>query len=256
MVNFTLDALAFDHELLIAREVVLDIHLCLAARPGIRLDDVKEILSIPVATAQCHRYLREFLPDAEVRSAASTAAAAQLVSEDPAPHLAAIAPRDRGRALRTRGARREHRGPRREPDAVRARAPVRHPGSDRPRPHGARRVPARRRAGQPDLDPAGVRRPPAQPLEPDLAADQARRPRRLLLHHLRRRPHRRRPRRRRHASPARQAGCGQVLRIVAACRSPRPRRQGPRRRALATRRRLGRRPARRVSEQGSVRSRG
>src|SRR5215210_1943127 len=93
MVNFTLDALAFDHELLIVREVVLDIHLCLAARPGVRLDDVKEILSIPVATAQCHRYLREFLPVADVRTASSTAAAAQMVSEDPAPHLAAIAPR-------------------------------------------------------------------------------------------------------------------------------------------------------------------
>ncbi len=35
MVNFTLDALAFDHELVIVREVVLDIHLCLAARPGV-----------------------------------------------------------------------------------------------------------------------------------------------------------------------------------------------------------------------------
>ena len=92
MVNFTLDALAFDHDLLIVREVVLDIHLCLAARPGIRLEDVKEILSIPVATAQCHRYLREFLPFADVRHALSTAAAAQLVSEDPAPSLAAIAP--------------------------------------------------------------------------------------------------------------------------------------------------------------------
>ena len=93
MVNFTLDALAFDHELLIVREVVLDIHLCLAARPGIRVEDVKEILSIPVATAQCHRYLRELLPVAYVRNASSTAAAAQFVSEDPGPHLAAIAPR-------------------------------------------------------------------------------------------------------------------------------------------------------------------
>jgi prephenate dehydratase len=93
MVNFTLDALAFDHELLITREVVLDIHMCLASRPGVQLDDVKEILSIPVATAQCHRFLRERLPVADVRTAASTAAAAQLVSDDPSPHLAAIAPR-------------------------------------------------------------------------------------------------------------------------------------------------------------------
>jgi prephenate dehydratase len=93
MVNFTLDALAFDHELLIVREVVLDIHLCLAARPGVALGNVKEVLSIPVATAQCHRFLREHLPDAEVRAAVSTAGAAQLVSEDASPHLAAIAPR-------------------------------------------------------------------------------------------------------------------------------------------------------------------
>jgi prephenate dehydratase len=93
MVNFTLDALAFDHDLVIVREVVLDIHMALVARPGVQAADVKEILSIPVATAQCHRFLREHLPDAEVRHAASTAAAAQLVSEDASPHVAAIAPR-------------------------------------------------------------------------------------------------------------------------------------------------------------------
>lgn len=93
MVNFTLDALAFDHDLLIQREVVLDIHMCLAARPGVQLDDVKEVLSIPVATAQCHRFLRETLPTADVRNASSTAGAAQMVADDPSPHLAAIAPR-------------------------------------------------------------------------------------------------------------------------------------------------------------------
>ncbi len=93
MVNFTLDALAFDHDLVIAREVVLDIHLCLAARPGVELAAIKEVLSIPVATAQCHRYLREHLGDADIRNAASTAGAAQVVSDDPSPHLAAIAPR-------------------------------------------------------------------------------------------------------------------------------------------------------------------
>jgi prephenate dehydratase len=93
MVNFTLDALAFDHDLIIVREVVLDIHMCLAARPGVELDAVKEVLSIPIATAQCHRFLREHLPDADIRIAASTAGAAEVVSEDPSPHLAAIAPR-------------------------------------------------------------------------------------------------------------------------------------------------------------------
>ena len=93
MVNFTLDALAFEHDLLIVREVVLDIHMCLAARTGVGREDIHEILSIPVATAQCHRYLREHLPHAEIRTAVSTAGAAQMVSVDPSPHVAAIAPR-------------------------------------------------------------------------------------------------------------------------------------------------------------------
>ncbi|HEY5664677.1 MAG TPA: prephenate dehydratase [Ilumatobacter sp.] len=93
MVNFTLDALAFDHELVIVREVVLDIHLSLAARPGVSLGDVRELLSIPVATAQCHRFIREHLPTVEIRAASSTAGAAQMVSDDPSRQIAAITPR-------------------------------------------------------------------------------------------------------------------------------------------------------------------
>jgi len=93
MVNFTQDALAFDHDLMIVGEVVLDIEHCLLAQPGTSLEDVTEVLSIPVATAQCHRYLREHLPQAEIRAANSTAEAAQLVGADDAPGRAALAPR-------------------------------------------------------------------------------------------------------------------------------------------------------------------
>lgn len=93
MVNFTIDALAFDYDLLIVREVVLDIHMTLAARPGVELADIREILSINIATAQCHRFLREQLPLVDIRNAASTAGAAQLVSEDLSSNIAAIAPR-------------------------------------------------------------------------------------------------------------------------------------------------------------------
>ena len=91
-VNFTQDALVFDHELLIQREVVLDIEHCLLARPGTALGDVKVVLSIPVATAQCHAFLREHLPDADVHAANSTAEAARAVAEDAALGAAAIAP--------------------------------------------------------------------------------------------------------------------------------------------------------------------
>lgn len=93
VVNFTLDALAFDHDLYITREVVLDIHLCLAAAPGVTLADVTEVRSIAVATAQCHRFLGETLPDAAVVAAESTAAAAETVAADRSGHLAAITPR-------------------------------------------------------------------------------------------------------------------------------------------------------------------
>src|SRR5688572_8712284 len=57
-VNLTQDELAFSHELLIQREVVLDIEHCLMARPGTQLADVKVVYSIPIATAQCHAFLR------------------------------------------------------------------------------------------------------------------------------------------------------------------------------------------------------
>jgi prephenate dehydratase len=93
VVNFTQDALCFDYDLLITREVVLDIELCLVGVAGQRLAEVKEVLSLPVATAQCHRFLREQLPDAEVRAAASTAEAARLVAESAGPGTVAISPR-------------------------------------------------------------------------------------------------------------------------------------------------------------------
>jgi prephenate dehydratase len=91
-VNFTQDALVFDHDLLIQREIVLDIEHCLLVKHGTVLADVKTVLSIPVATAQCHGYLRRVLPDAEVHAAHSTAEAARVVSESSATTVAAIAP--------------------------------------------------------------------------------------------------------------------------------------------------------------------
>jgi prephenate dehydratase len=96
-VNFTQDALVFDHDLLIQQEVVLDIEHCVLARPGTTLENVKVLLSIPVATAQCHVFVRNSLPQAEVRAANSTAEAARLVSEDSTNTLAAIAPENAAR---------------------------------------------------------------------------------------------------------------------------------------------------------------
>jgi prephenate dehydratase len=93
-VNFTQDALSFDYNLLIQREVVLDIEHCLMAMPGTSLADVTTVLSIPVATAQCHRYLRENFGHAEVHAANSTADAAKTVASNGEAGVAAIAPRN------------------------------------------------------------------------------------------------------------------------------------------------------------------
>ncbi|MEY3589177.1 MAG: prephenate dehydratase [Actinomycetota bacterium] len=80
-VNFTQDALIFDYELLIQREVVLDIEHCLLGADGASLGSVSEVYSIPVATAQCAAWLRNNVGSAEVLAANSTADAARLVGE-------------------------------------------------------------------------------------------------------------------------------------------------------------------------------
>jgi prephenate dehydratase len=89
-VNVTLDALAFDHELLIQREVVLDIHLDLMAAPGTALDDITVVASHPVASAQCRKFLHKELPEAPVKAANATAEAAVRAVKEPG--LAAIGP--------------------------------------------------------------------------------------------------------------------------------------------------------------------
>jgi prephenate dehydratase len=92
-VNLTQDELAFNLDLLIQREVVLDIEHCLMARAGTSLDDVKVVYSIPVATAQCHSFLRNSVGRAELRASNSTAEAARLVAEELGAGAAAVAPR-------------------------------------------------------------------------------------------------------------------------------------------------------------------
>ena len=89
-VNVTLDALAFDHELLIQREVVLDIRLNLMAAPGVKISDIDTVYSHPVANAQCRGFLHKELPDADVKAANSTSEAAVMAIEQPG--LGALAP--------------------------------------------------------------------------------------------------------------------------------------------------------------------
>ena len=80
-VNVTQDTLAFDLDVRIQREVVLDVQLNLLALPGTQLTDIHTVMSFPVAVAQCRSFLREQLPDAEIQAATSTAEAARQVGE-------------------------------------------------------------------------------------------------------------------------------------------------------------------------------
>lgn len=92
-VSATIDGLIHDVELHIQREVVMDIHLHLLARPGTSVADVRTVSSYPHALAQCQKYLARELPEAEQVAANSTADAARVLGESGSPHDAAIAPR-------------------------------------------------------------------------------------------------------------------------------------------------------------------
>lgn len=82
-VNATLDALAFDTQLEIQSELVLDIHHALITAPGVALAQVKTVVSHPQATGQCRRWLSRNLPGRAIVAANSTADAVRQAMADP-----------------------------------------------------------------------------------------------------------------------------------------------------------------------------
>jgi len=89
-VNVTLDMLAFDTELLIEREVVIPVSMCLLAVPGVELADITTIMSFPVALAQCRSFLAENLPGVVTEAANSTADAARVLAKSGDRHTGAL----------------------------------------------------------------------------------------------------------------------------------------------------------------------
>ncbi|MGZ8635304.1 MAG: prephenate dehydratase [Solirubrobacteraceae bacterium] len=79
-VRATLDALAADaRNVAIVGEAVLAIRNCLVARDELALAAITVVVSHPQALAQCARFLRAEVPQAELRAATSTADAVRTV---------------------------------------------------------------------------------------------------------------------------------------------------------------------------------
>jgi prephenate dehydratase len=95
-VNQSLDALIFDHDLLIQREIVKRIVMNLLTPKRLAIGDIERVLTLPVAQAQCREWLMANLPNAEFVATNSTADAARIVgeraAEDPNVRDAAVGP--------------------------------------------------------------------------------------------------------------------------------------------------------------------
>jgi prephenate dehydratase len=89
-VSIALDQLVFERDLIIVGETVLPVTQNLLAPPGVKVGDVRRIVSFPHATGQCRTWLTARLPDVEEVAARSTADAVRQVGEAREPHTAAI----------------------------------------------------------------------------------------------------------------------------------------------------------------------
>jgi len=88
-VAVTLDTLALEAgDVHIVAEVVHPIHHCVVAARDLELSQVTRVVSHPQATAQCSRFLRERLPEAERVVAPSTADAVLSIRDSSGPEVA------------------------------------------------------------------------------------------------------------------------------------------------------------------------
>ena len=88
-VSATLDTLVFETErVAIVGEVIHPVRHSLIARHDLALEDIERVVSHPQANAQCARFLRERLGQAEVVATPSTADAVRIVAEADRPWAA------------------------------------------------------------------------------------------------------------------------------------------------------------------------
>ena len=133
-VTVTVDTLGFETDLLIQGEVVMGVQMNLLAPSGVGVSDVRRVLSIPVATAQCRGSSSGSCPGCDV--------AGHLVdgrgghaggrARERRPHRGGR-PRGGGQGVRARRAGHRHRGPSRQRHPLRGGGPLRHPRAHGPR---------------------------------------------------------------------------------------------------------------------------
>ncbi|SDS60032.1 prephenate dehydratase [Microlunatus soli] len=95
-VSATLDNLTYGEPLMITREVLLEVQFTLFVRPGTALTDVRRVLTHPHAAAQCRDWLAAHLPQADITTDGSTAAAAAAVADPDSGYDAAVCSRIAG----------------------------------------------------------------------------------------------------------------------------------------------------------------
>ena len=84
----TLDLLIHESGVMIKHELVLPIRQNLVAKPGININDVKVLYSMPPALGQCRDFVGLHLPKVPVVAALSTAAAVEEMMASPQPAAA------------------------------------------------------------------------------------------------------------------------------------------------------------------------
>lgn len=82
--------LLLDSDLVITGEVYLPIRQNLLVLPGVRIDDLREVHSHPVAIAQCHDFFEQY-PNIHLVETADTALSARDVRDNQWRHIGAIA---------------------------------------------------------------------------------------------------------------------------------------------------------------------
>lgn len=93
-VDITLDTIALETtNLHIVGETMLGVEHCLVVQERLPLQEIEVVISHPQAIAQCRRYIRSRMPNAQVLTADSTADAIRLVSQPARHRWAAIGTR-------------------------------------------------------------------------------------------------------------------------------------------------------------------